>query len=133
MPASAQIDWKKLFRDATRAVKSAYAPYSGFCVGAVVLTTRGSYIGVNVENASYGLSICAERVAIFTAVAAERPKPLTIRAIAIDNSKRAPSPPCGSCRQVLAEFAPFVEVGFRAASGFEIVRLVDLLPYPFRL
>ena len=87
---------------ARRAAKSAYSPYSKFNVGAAVLAGSGrTYLGGNVENASYGLSICAERTAIFTAVAAgER----ALEALAVYTPTPAPTMPCGACRQVLHEF-----------------------------
>lgn len=87
---------------ALAARRRAHAPYSGFDVGAALLCEDGTIIeGCNVENASYGLCICAERTAISTAVAQGRKK---FRAIAISTSSSPPSPPCGMCRQVMAEF-----------------------------
>ncbi len=90
----------KLIKEALKARKSAYCPYSHYAVGAAVLTSSGKiYSGCNVENSSYGLSICAERNAIFTAVACGDKK-----IIAICVATKSPKP-CGACRQVLMEFA----------------------------
>jgi cytidine deaminase len=91
-----------LLAEAWRAREAAYAPYSNFPVGAAVLTASGQiFSGANVENASYGLSICAERTAIFAAVnAGER----RIQAIAVVTAAATATPPCGACRQVIWEF-----------------------------
>jgi cytidine deaminase len=93
---------------AKAAARQAYAPYSNFPVGAAVLTAEGAiYAGCNVENASFGLSICAERNAVFRAVAEGA---RAIRAIAIYTPTSAPTTPCGACRQVIAEFGGDVRV-----------------------
>lgn len=108
--------------------KCAYAPYSRFSVGAAVRTRSGRvFTGGNVENASYGLSVCAERVAVFAAVAAcER----DIEAIAVATDEGAP--PCGACRQVLAEFGPSMRVILVASSGrCQEFTLDELLPKAF--
>src|SRR5262249_38720569 len=102
VPSSATLyDMKRIAREAA---KRAYAPYSSFAVGAAVLGDTGAiHAGANVENASFGLSICAERNAIFRAVAeGER----TIRAVCLYTPTTLPSTPCGACRQVLFEFGP---------------------------
>jgi len=95
---------RRLEKAARVAAKSSYSPYSKFPVGAAVLAGSGKvYAGCNVENASYGLCNCAERTAIFTATAAgER----SIRAIAVYTPTKAPTAPCGACRQVINEFGP---------------------------
>lgn len=92
--------------DAARAAtERAYAPYSGFRVGAVILTQGGAmYDGCNVENASYGLSICAERGAVMKMVADSTPEDRKIRFVAVVSPDAAPCFPCGACRQVLREF-----------------------------
>jgi len=114
----------------------AYAPFSHFQVGAAVLTQRGSvYGGCNVENSSYGLTVCAERSAIFTAVGAEGPG-MKIRAVAVcalHQGQDQPASPCGACRQVIYEFGSQALVLFQGPSGPEQVSISDLLPGGFRL
>jgi cytidine deaminase len=112
----------------------AYAPYSGIRVGAGVLTAAGSvYGGCNVENASYSLTLCAERNAIAAAVAGEEGERLSIRAVAIWSPDLDACPPCGACRQVLAEFGPEALVLFRSGDGVVARTVSELLPFPFRL
>lgn len=97
-----------LVADALAARKRAYAPYSRFLVGAALLCDDGTtVVGCNVENASYGLCICAERTAVSSAVAQGHTK---FRAIAIATSSTPPSPPCGMCRQFMSEFAPALDI-----------------------
>jgi homotetrameric cytidine deaminase len=96
----------ELLGAAQEAAHRAYAPYSGFRVGAALLLEGGEIVAAaNVENASYGLSICAERSAVVRAIAQHGPK-LRIHAVVVTNLNNAPSSPCGACRQVLAEFMP---------------------------
>jgi len=123
----------RLMAAARRAMKNAHAPYSKFKVGAALLTTKGKmFVGCNVENASYGMTNCAERTAIFTAVAQLGPK-MEIRAIAVANTHNAPCSPCGACRQVIYEFGPKAVVFFRGKSGHEKeLPITDLLPEGFR-
>ncbi len=115
---------------ARRARRNAVAPYSNFKVGAALETTDGTVIaGVNVENATYGLTVCAERVAMFTALAAGHRK---FRRIAIVADTEAPTPPCGACRQILWEFGGDIAVtlaNLRRVTGQH--QLADLLPLPF--
>lgn len=109
----------------------AYAPYSNYAVGAAVLTELGVFPGCNVENASYGLSNCAERTAVFAAICAGARRVLAV-AIATDNG----GTPCGACRQVLAEFADDTcPVYLLDADGtvVEETTLGLLLPHAFRL
>jgi cytidine deaminase len=111
----------------------AYAPYSKFQVGAAVLTEAGAvYTGCNVENSSYGLTNCAERTAIFTAVAAEGPQ-MRIRALAVWTNPEGPCSPCGACRQVIFELGPDAIVLFQGQEGVQEVCASDLLPAGFRL
>lgn len=119
-----------LMAEAVKARREAYAPYSKFPVGAALLTADGRVIrGCNVENASYGLSVCAERNAIWKAVSqGDR----TFTAIAITAREGRGAPPCGSCRQVLHEFAPDAWVYWRNAKGTIVKRrLAALLPMAF--
>lgn len=120
-----------LIRVAALARQRAYAPYSKYRVGAAVRTKRNKiYSGANVENASYGLTVCAERCAVWAAVAAGETKDYDAIAIVIDDS-RLPTP-CGACRQVLAEFAPDLRVVLATAGGERrVTTLGALLPEPF--
>lgn len=123
---------------ATEAARSAYAPYSGFHVGAALLTTSGRvHAGCNVENASFGVTGCAERGALAAAVLAEGPevKPLAIAVLAFDRHGNAqPAPPCGACRQALVEFGATLEVGYLGAGGqWRETTLAVLLPERFDL
>ena len=115
---------------AERAMRNAYAPYSEFLVGAALLTPDGTVIaGCNVENASYPAGICAERAAIGAAVASGHRR---FVAVLIRTEADAPTPPCGVCRQVLAEFGTALIVIAHAATGTEARwTLADLLPHPF--
>jgi len=122
----------ELIAAARSAVNHAYAPYSRFSVGAAVLTADGSiHTGCNVENASYGLTICAERNAVFQAVVHSQP-PVRITAVAVYTPTPSPTAPCGACRQVLNEFGPGMLV-IAACDGPRILRqtLDKLLPAAF--
>lgn len=124
-----------LLRRAVEASKNAYAPYSKFHVGAALEAEDGTvFTGCNVENASYGLTICAERNAIFAAVAAGHRKIVQIAIVA--QAEQVPYP-CGACRQVIAEFAdPDCLVYIAPAAkidSFEAIRLGELLPKTFHL
>jgi cytidine deaminase len=122
-----------LLQSAREAMQRAYAPYSHFKVGAALLTSEGRiFSGCNVENASYGLTNCAERAAIFSAVAQTGPG-LTIRVIAVVNDQEVPCSPCGACRQVIYEFGPDAIVVFPGASGWKELPIAELLPEGFRL
>src|SRR5437868_15153178 len=116
---------------AARAVRvNAHAPYSGFRVGAALETSEGRIItGCNVENATYGLTICAERVAMFKAIS-EGYRSFTRVAVVADTDE--PTPPCGACRQILWEFGGDLEVILGNLSGEKArYQLKDLLPHPF--
>lgn len=124
------VDWPKLYDAAEAARRLAHAPYSKFQVGAALLLEDGSIVsGANVENASYGLTVCAERNAIGASVLKAK-KPVAV-AIVVDS--REPTPPCGMCRQVLAEFgAPELPVRSRTLGGQEAKwTLGELLPFAF--
>lgn len=118
---------------AIEARTKAYSPYSNYQVGAALLCEDGStFCGCNIENASYGLSMCAERVALYQAIAQGKRQ---FKAIAITGSGNDLATPCGACRQVMAEFAPEMTVYIdHPAEGRMITTTVEaLLPYPFLL
>ena len=128
------IDERELCERAVAAAAAAYAPYSGFAVGAALLADDGTvFTGCNVENGSYGLTMCAERTAVFKAVSEGR---RSFRALAIAGGRETPAYPCGACRQVLAEFcAPETPVICLTldASRIERMTLGELLPRTFAL
>ncbi|MGV3624219.1 MAG: cytidine deaminase [Archangium sp.] len=124
------VDWSKLYDAAEDARRKAHAPYSKFQVGAALLHDDGTItVGCNVENASYGLTVCAERNAIGASVIKGK-KPVAV-AIVVDS--REPTPPCGMCRQVLAEFGtPELPIRSRIMDGTEAKwTLGELLPFAF--
>ncbi len=128
------VELQRRLLDAARAVREhAYAPASGFLVGAAVLAADGTiHVGCNVENASYGLTVCAERHAVAAAVGAGVRQLL---AVAVVTASEPPALPCGACRQVLAEFGPTMVVvvgGVSRGDGAQLVTtLPELLPRPF--
>lgn len=125
------VEPDRALRDAALAAREqAYAPYSRFRVGAALLCDDGTMVrGCNVENASYPAGLCAERVALGAAVASGRRRFVAI-AIATDGGD--PAPPCGICRQVLAEFAPDLRVlSITAAGASREWQMRELLPAPF--
>lgn len=131
--AITDIEKRKLSDAATLAFKNAYAPYSRFRVGSAVLTTLGNMVtGCNVENASYGLTLCAERNAIFGAVAQEGPS-LRIRAIAVACEANVDCAPCGACRQVIWEFGPDCTILFKNGDKWVDRSAAGLLPDGFKL
>ncbi|MFM8930579.1 MAG: cytidine deaminase [Gemmataceae bacterium] len=117
---------------AARTVRQkAWCPYSGFQVGCAILDEFGRiHVGANVENASYGLTVCAERAAFFNAVAQGARK---IKRMVIVTDATQPTPPCGACRQVLAEFGLEFQVGLAGMEGDVTVwhSMADLLPHAF--
>ena len=124
------MDPDTVMKAARDASKSAYAPYSGFRVGAAILTEDGEiHTGCNVENASYGLAICAERSAAAAMVLAN-PEDREVRLVAIFSPDAAPCFPCGACRQVLREFG-CKEVVVEDASGLRRYPFEEILPHAF--
>jgi cytidine deaminase len=127
-----KIDKQRLVRAAARARERAVAPYSKFKVGAALLTKDGDIIsGANVESASYGLTCCAERVALFSALTSGRENFVAVAVVA-----RAPGGPmpCGACRQLLAEYAPGAKVlvaDSRALNKIREFPVRILLPWAF--
>jgi len=123
----------KLLRAAKKVMKNAYAPYSKFRVGAAILLSNGKiFSGCNVENASYGMTNCAERTAIFSAVAQLGPQ-IDVRAVSVVNDQGVPCSPCGACRQVIYEFGPDATIFFQGAKGPKQAHITELLPEGFRL
>ena len=122
---------EKLYLAAKKARDNAYVPYSHFSVGAAVLTGSGEiFTGCNIENASYGLTVCAERNAIFAAVGAGY---RDIKAICVVADTPLPVSPCGACRQVMAEFA-IAEIYLGNCKGtIRKMSLEEILPYGFAL
>lgn len=135
MTDDASIDpaLQSLLAAAREVAQRAYAPYSNFRVGAALRLSNGAVVtGTNVENVSYGLTICAERAAMVRAIAEHGPQ-IRVEAVAVSNLNDAPGPPCGACRQFLAEFISDggVSVVFPAASGVVAVAFAELLPHAF--
>ena len=124
------VSHDELVARAREAQKNAYAPYSGFPVGAALLASDGSvFTGVNVENASYGLSVCAERNAIARAVEAGA---RDFVALAVVTDSEEPTMPCGVCRQVLWEFSHDLQVIVEGRSGARVETTISqLFPMPF--
>ena len=131
-PPSNEKRWPpaRLIAEAEKAREFSYSPYSRFAVGAALLARDGSVtLGCNVENSSFGLSICAERNAIWKALSEGRRE---FEAIAVSAGNRHGASPCGACRQVLHEFAPGLWVIWRGAGGRIVERrLSELLPFAF--
>ncbi len=124
------IDWDALIAAARQVRKNAYAPYSQFHVGAALLGKSGRiYVGCNVENASYGLTICAERNALFSAVAAGEREFVALVVAGKDSQVF----PCGACRQVLYEFCDDLPIRIVGEDGTQTeTNLRELLPQAFR-
>ena len=122
--------WNELLRVANSAAESAYAPYSDFHVGAALLTESGDvFAGCNVENATFGATVCAERNAIAAAVLAAD---TNLQALVVICPADRPVAPCGICRQVLAEFADDLPILLATPDGQrELVNLTELLPHRF--
>ena len=126
---NSSLKLEKLRQAAAAAGKNAYAPYSGFAVGAAIEGESGTiYSGCNVENASFGLTVCAERVAIFQAVASGEKK---LRCLLVLADADSPVSPCGACRQVMHEFGVEEVVMCNTRGDSRAVLLKELLPYAF--
>jgi cytidine deaminase len=124
---------ERLLRSALKVMKNAYAPFSKFRVGAAILTSKGQiFAGCNVENSSYGMTNCAERTAIFSAIAKHGPE-LEILAVAVAADHKGPCSPCGACRQVIYEFGPNTIIFYQGKKGPKQSLITDLLPEGFRL
>jgi cytidine deaminase len=123
-----------LTKQAHEAALHSYSPYSGFRVGAALALSNGEVVtGTNVENVSYGLTICAERSALVTAISRFGPE-IRIAAVAVANLNNAASPPCGACRQMLSEFIlPEAPVAFPAADGQRTMAFSAILPLAFEM
>lgn len=124
------MQYRTLVARARAAKRFSHSPYSRFRVGAAVLTSDGKvYTGCNIENSSYGLTVCAERTALFKAVS-EGASSFT--AIAIASDETTATPPCGACRQVIMDLAGDIDVILSAGNGsMTVMRLTELLPHPF--
>jgi len=124
------MDYKTLARLASKARHYSHSPYSHFRVGSALLTSRGKvYTGCNVENSSYGLTICAERTALFKAVSEGATR---FRALAIASDERGFTSPCGACRQVILDLAGNIDIVLSTRNGsIKVMKMLDLLPEPF--
>ena len=124
------MDYQELVNTAAAAKKNAYVPYSKFRVGAALLTEDGQvFTGCNIENASFGLTNCGERTAVFKAVSEGNKK---FKAIAISTDTQEITSPCGACRQVLIEFGEDIEVILANVSGeYQVYTSSELLPLAF--
>ena len=124
-----ELEIQKLMDCAIKARENAYSPYSHFAVGAALLCEDGTlFEGCNIENASYGLTNCAERTAIFKAVSEGHIK---FKALAVVADTEGPCAPCGACRQVMAEFKiPLIILG-NLMGNIKIVTIEELLPFSF--
>ena len=123
----------KLIEEAKKVLENAYAPFSNFRVGTAILSEKGNiYKGCNVEDASFGGTICAERSAAVCCVSAEGAT--RFKAIAVASESEDPAPPCGICRQFLAQFTDSDVPVFMVSTKSEVVKMVifgDIMPYAF--
>jgi len=124
----------ELAQRAIEAARNSYSPYSHFRVGAALRLSNGEIVtGTNVENVSYGLTICAERSALVSAVSQFGPD-IRVEAVAVVNLNNAASPPCGACRQMLSEFVlPDAPVTFPASEGARTMAFSELMPLAFEM
>lgn len=123
-------EYKELALAAQKAKLLAFSPYSKFRVGAAILTENGDiFSGCNIENSSYGLTICAERVAVFNAISSAAAK---FTALAVVSDDYGFTPPCGACRQVLSDLAGDIDIVLINSKGrSKILKLASLLPFAF--
>jgi homotetrameric cytidine deaminase len=133
-PGAIDADMPILLEHARRAAENSYSPYSHFRVGAAIKLSNGEIVtGANVENISFGLTICAERSALVRAVAEFGPS-IQIEAVAVANLNDAASPPCGACRQMLSEFVnPETPVAFPTTRGTCTLPFHQVLPLAFEM
>ncbi len=127
---------EQLIAKAYEAAKQAYSPYSNIHVGAALLTRHGDiFTGCNIENASYGLTMCAERTAVFNALSQTKKSRVDlIQAMAVVRLDEIPITPCGACRQVLLEFCPEATLYYFKSKGkLQQIKVRELLPDAFRL
>jgi cytidine deaminase len=124
------MKYTRLAARAGEAKRNSYSPYSRFRVGAALLTTDGKiYTGCNVENSSYGLTVCAERTALFKAVSEGEH---SFKALAIASDEDTFTPPCGACRQVIYELAGNIDIVLTKTDGsYQTKKMLSLLPHPF--
>lgn len=127
---SIPLQYRKLISAAKAAKRRSYSPYSRFRVGAALLTRKGKiYTGCNIENSSFGLTICAERTAIFKAVSEGENKFVAVAVVSDDQDF---TPPCGACRQVFMDLASTIDFIMTDGKGHhKVIKLDELLPYPF--
>jgi len=123
-------NYKELAKAARKAKLNAYSPFSKFRVGAALLTKNGDiFTGCNIENSSYGLTICAERVAVFKAISAGASNFIAIAVVSDDHGF---TPPCGACRQVLSDLTGNIDfVMMNSKEKLKILKLSSLLPFAF--
>jgi cytidine deaminase len=127
-------EWNSLLETAWMARENAYAPYSGFRVGAAVLLKNGAVAaGCNVENSAYPVALCAERTALCAAVAQTGAVPGQVAALVVVAEAEDLAPPCGACRQVMAEFADDLPILLANRRQRKLHNLKELLPNPFKL
>jgi cytidine deaminase len=124
------MNYRTLVSRAKAAKRHSHSPYSRFRVGAAVLAASGKiYSGCNIENSSYGLTVCAERTALFKAVSEGES---SFVALAIASDERTATPPCGACRQVIMDLAGDIDVVLSARDGTStVLKSTELLPHPF--
>lgn len=123
---------QSLLEQARWAARNAYDPYSGLRVGAVIVSSGGRmFTGANIENSSYGLSVCAERVALYKAVSEGEREFSELAVVAETESGEQDAAPCGACRQALHEFAPELKITYRFGGTHVTRRLSELLVDPF--